>query len=194
MSLIRAGFGLACLLAGAASAGEVYRWVDHGGVINYSDAPPPPGIVSELQQRQMSPSIVESETTSQLRKAMAKNPVTLFAGSCGELCDQARALLDKRGIPYTERDPEGSNDDEKALVALTGKRMLPVLKVGDKVLKGFLADSWNKTLNDANYPETPLRVKPKPASAAAEHPAPVAPKAPDGYPPPDAPENPVSER
>ncbi len=193
MNAVRIGMALMLLLTGIASAGEVYRWVDHGGVTNYSDEPPPPGIASQLQQRPLTSSVVESQTTAQVRKAMARNPVLLYAGGCGDLCDQARALLDKRGVPYTERDPQGSKDDEKALVALAGKPLLPVLKVGDKVLKGFLADSWNKALTTAGYPEGPVHVKPHLTPPAPVKPAPVA-ASPDAYPLPDVPENPVESR
>jgi glutaredoxin 3 len=55
---------------------------------------------------------------------------------CG-FCRQAKALLETRGIDYTEvnlsKDPVGRAD----LVALTGQMTFPQIVVGDRAIGGF---------------------------------------------------------
>jgi glutaredoxin 3 len=55
---------------------------------------------------------------------------------CG-FCRQAKALLEARGIEYTEvnlsKDPEGRAD----LVALTGQMTFPQIVVGRRAIGGF---------------------------------------------------------
>jgi glutaredoxin 3 len=55
---------------------------------------------------------------------------------CG-FCRQAKALLEARGIDYTEvnlsKDPVGRAD----LVALTGQMTFPQIVVGDRAIGGF---------------------------------------------------------
>ena len=51
-------------------------------------------------------------------------------------CTRAKALLDKRGIPYEEIDV--SNDDEKRawLVKTTGRRTVPQIFIGGQSVGG----------------------------------------------------------
>jgi glutaredoxin 3 len=55
---------------------------------------------------------------------------------CG-FCRQAKALLEARGIEYTEvnlsKDPQGRAD----LVALTGQMTFPQIVVGKRAIGGF---------------------------------------------------------
>jgi glutaredoxin 3 len=55
---------------------------------------------------------------------------------CG-FCRQAKALLEARGIDYTEvnlvKDPDGRAD----LVALTGQMTFPQIVVGQRAIGGF---------------------------------------------------------
>jgi glutaredoxin 3 len=55
---------------------------------------------------------------------------------CG-FCRQAKALLQARGVLYTEvnlaKDPEG----RAALVALTGQMTFPQIVIGERAIGGF---------------------------------------------------------
>jgi glutaredoxin 3 len=55
---------------------------------------------------------------------------------CG-FCRQAKALLDARGVDYSEvnlaRDPSGRSD----LVALTGQMTFPQIVIGERSIGGF---------------------------------------------------------
>ena len=63
--------------------------------------------------------------------------MTLYTTDPCGFCRQAKALLDARGIDYTEvnlsKDPVGRAD----LVALTGQMTFPQIVVGDRAIGGF---------------------------------------------------------
>jgi hypothetical protein len=144
----------------------LYRWVDKEGRVHYTDTPPP------AQARQKERKIMGGGAEAPVlpfavRQAASRYPVTLYAGDCGEACDQARRLLEGRGIPYTEKD--GRLPAEQAeLKKLAGAAEVPVLKVGSQVLRGFEASQWHLTLDAAGYPrELPAALRPRPVKPAA---------------------------
>jgi glutaredoxin 3 len=63
--------------------------------------------------------------------------VTLYTTDPCGFCRQAKALLEARGIDYTEvnlsKDPAGRAD----LVALTGQMTFPQIVVGKRAIGGF---------------------------------------------------------
>jgi glutaredoxin 3 len=65
------------------------------------------------------------------------NGVVLYTTEPCGFCRQAKALLQARGVFYTEvnlaRDPDGRAD----LVALTGQMTFPQIVVGDRSIGGF---------------------------------------------------------
>lgn len=155
---------LLLVAAGGAQAGQVYRWVDGAGRVHYTDLPPPP---DSRQVRTLGGrgNVVEvAKESFAARQARERHPVTLFAGDCGPLCDQARQLLQQRGIPFTHQEPQRQPEAAGALIRLTGALELPVIVIGNTHLKGFEADTWHRLLDVAGYPRTPL-IPPAPEQA-----------------------------
>jgi hypothetical protein len=104
------------LLPALASAQSVYRWVDKNGKVVYSDQPPPEEVKNVQQKRLGGGSVEISQLPYATQLAMQKNPVTLYgAPTCGTPCEQGRAILSKRVIPFTERDVSASEADAEAL-------------------------------------------------------------------------------
>ena len=165
--------GVAVLAYGA----EMYRWVDEKGVVNYTPYPPPAGI-KKVEQKKIGGNYVQAagEAPYSLQLAIKNYPVTLYATpDCGDPCKKGRAHLDKRGVPYTEKNPvaPGPADEFEKFKKLTGGGMeVPLLLVGElKMLKGYLATDWDAALDQAGYPSTAIPgVKPA-AKPAAEPPA-----------------------
>lgn len=145
--------GLLLICAGSAYGTDFYRWVDKTGAVHYSDQAPT-GHVNKLEQRKLNPNVIDGQASYLVKNAASKNPVTLFGGDCGPLCSNAKTLLEKRGIPYTLKDPQKSKPDADALNALTGTMELPVLQVGKSTLKGFEPMRWNAMLDEAGYPKS----------------------------------------
>lgn len=129
---------------------EIYRWVDSAGRVHFGDqAPPGANRVQQLPDQHLP----DTPDAVKMREVARKKPVTLYITDCGAPCDQATALLQARGIPYTtkylDRDPEAA----KTLKAMAGGQMhVPTLRIGDNLQKGFEKSLWNNLLDLAGYP------------------------------------------
>jgi glutaredoxin len=142
--------------AGAAGAQTTYRWKDAQGRVHYSDQPPPPEVRELDEQRYAAPAAAQVPSYT-LRKLAADFPVTLYsADNCGDLCVQARALLNKRGVPFAERKLATAEDHAAFQRDFNAPPEVPTLAVGRNHLRGLEAGGWNRLLDDAGYPKTPL--------------------------------------
>jgi len=161
-----------------AQADKLYRWVDAQGKVHYGDMPP--ADAAQVETRKLSDSVAPNEDLSyETRRAQQNFPVTLYvADNCTEYCDQARKLLSKRGIPFSEKKLV-TQEDIDAFKALSGSDSAPTLAVGKIFLKGFMGARWHSELDIAGYPKTaPYRVPrtlPASAPAAASEAAPASP-------------------
>jgi glutaredoxin len=147
----------ALLLAAGVQAQDkqVYRYVDAEGRVVYSDKPPPAN-AKDAQTKRVGGNYIETDPMSiSEQQATERYPVTLYTFACGELCDDATGLLNKRGVPYTTVDVQ-TPDGAKKLQAVSGEMTAPVLAVGDKLIyKGYNEARWQQMLDDAGYPKTP---------------------------------------
>jgi glutaredoxin len=171
---------------------QVYRYVDKDGRIVYSDRGPPSD-AKDVQAKRMRGNVIEDNTTPiAAQQAQERFPVTLYSFGCGEVCSQAEALLNRRGVPFSTvnvETPEGAEQLNK----MTGELRAPVLQVGDRTfVKGYSEKQWNSALDEAGYPKAqpPRRTatsrapttESASAAAAAETSEPRAVYAPAQYP------------
>jgi hypothetical protein len=155
---------LAAFAASAAGA-EMYRWVDDKGTVNYTPYPPPANIKKVETKRLGGNTAQPVEGSYTLQQATKNFPVTLYATDCGELCNNARAHLQKRGIPFTEKNPTALKEIDEFKKLSGGGMEIPLLVVGTlKTIKGYLASDWDATFDQAGYPSTAM---PGAKSAAA---------------------------
>lgn len=139
-----------------AEAQTTYRWKDAQGRVHFSDQPPPPEVRELDEQRYAAPAATQVPSYT-LRKLTAEFPVTLYtADNCGDFCAQARALLNKRGVPFAERKLATAEDHAAFRRDFNAAPEVPALAVGRSQLRGFETGSWNRLLDDAGYPKTPL--------------------------------------
>ena len=175
--------GLAALALAAAAfaqAPQVYRYKDADGRIVYTDRPPPPS-AQGVQMRAVGGNFVEtSEPSLAAQQAAERYPVTLFTFDCGEVCQSAEAVLNKRGVPFTRVDVQTDEQGRARMKELTGDDKAPVLAVGDKLIgKGYNESRWQSLLDEAGYPKTQPSRRAAPAARTAEAPPPPQP-VPDG--------------
>lgn len=156
-------------------AAQLYRWVDEKGNVEWRDTPPPP-TAKKIEQRNVRVNTIQtSELPYSVQQAVKNFPVTLWLTDCGDPCDKARAHLNRRGVPYTERD--GQSEVEAFKKASGGGMEVPLLVVGRNQIKGYLESDWDAALDAAGYPKTgvaPLKPQPKQPKAAAASPKPPA--------------------
>lgn len=164
---------------GSLVAAQLYRWVDDKGNVEYRDTPPPPS-AKKVEERRLGGNTIQTSTPSYTVQQAARNyPVTLWAYDCGDPCNNARAHLARRGVPYAEKDPR---EDLKGFEKLMGSTNVPVLYVGSARLTGYLESAWDNTLDSAGYPRTAAaagvypagKPAPKPAAKPGEEPKPTA--------------------
>ena len=144
---------MAILLCAASIAhAQQYRWLDEKGRVQYTDTPPPPhakGVEKKILRSGQAP---EGQEPFALQTARKNSPVRLFSmPECGSSCEDARKLLLQRGIPFNETVVTKVEQIEE-LKRLSGSSVVPVMLVGSRVEKGFEAESFHRTLDDAGYP------------------------------------------
>lgn len=189
---------LGAAFGGAVPALAQYKVVGPDGKITYTDrpvAPPSGGQVQTLRASAAAAAAANAPLPVELRNVATRFPVTLYTGPDCSPCELGRQLLQRRGIPFTER-LVSSEDDAAALQRITGGRTLPSLAVGGQALRGFLDSDWQGTLDLAGYPKdsklprgwqagpaTPLVAR-APAAEAVSAPAVRPPPAPETDPAP----------
>lgn len=152
-------------MATAAFAGKVYIYKDASGKTVYSDLPPQGG--ADYQQKRLGANVIDtSGYPYEVQQAIKNFPVTLWGTTCGPVCDQAKALLEKRGIPFEGKDPAASAAALEAFKTLSGGNTIPVLQIGSRQLKSFDAASWNSALTAAGYPLTASKAMRAPVSSS----------------------------
>jgi len=158
------------LAASATAQTQVYRYTDADGRIVYSDRPPPSN-AKNVQPKRLGANYIEtSQMPLATQQAVDRNPVTLYTYDCGDVCQQAEALLNRRGVPYTTVDVT-QPDNAAKLQSISGEQRVPVLQVGEKVEKGFLDSRWQAALDAAGYPKAPPSRLASTPRAPAEKPA-----------------------
>ena len=172
---VRIALGIAALVVagGAFAQAQVYRYTDADGHTVYSDRPPS-SEVKNLQTKKLGANFIStSEPGYAASLAAERYPVTLYTFQCGEVCQNAETLLNKRGVPFTivnVSEPDG----QTRLQAVASEGVAPVLTVGDKqVAKGFNEARWQAMLDEAGYPKTPAPKRAAPTARVSEPPPPV---------------------
>lgn len=159
------------LLMAAPVQADVYKWEDPEGKVHYTDQPPPPN-ARKIERRRVTDIAADPSMPYVLQEAVKNFPVTVYVYDCGDGCAKAQALLSKRGVPHTAKDPLDPVAREELKKLTGGHEVAPVLQVGRQVLRGFEEGQWNAALDVAGYPSTALMKlparKPAPASPAAQ--------------------------
>jgi len=134
-------------------AAAQFKWVDEDGHVGYGDKPPPGAHhIEQLDSYQQGsrPDALAS-LPYELRLTMQKYPATLYTTKECPGCVLGRQMLQRRGIPFSERTVEFSEEVQE-LKKLGGSGKLPALQVGSKTLTGFNSGQWADALDLAGYP------------------------------------------
>lgn len=143
------------LLASAAQAQQIYRWVDAGGRVQYSAEKPPAGAQTSVVQPRVSSVGGNAAAGSKApaakgERAAGKPAVKMYATDWCPYCKQAREYFARNGIPYVELDIEKS-ETAKAEHKSIGGRGIPVILVGNERMNGFSEQRMAQMLKAAGY-------------------------------------------
>ena len=147
---LRPWVAVATLLLSTLPAHALFKVVGPDGKVTYSDRAPPGDTRAVQVNRDGSIASSDVALPFALRQVMAKFPVVLYTAAKCEACDMGRALLQRRGIPFSERTAT-TNEDKEVWEKVTGGQEAPMMKVGAQVMRGFNATSWEETLDVAGY-------------------------------------------
>lgn len=142
-------------------AQQVYKIVGPDGKVTFSDRPPPTDAAqTKVIQNPASGSTASAGASGAplpngLQLVVAKYPVTLYTGNDCAPCDQGRNLLKQRGVPFTEKTVNTS-EDALAFQKIGTNGNLPLLMLGAQPIHGFAAAEWNNYLDAAGYPKTSI--------------------------------------
>ncbi len=139
-------------------AQQVYRIVGADGKVTFSDKPPADPAKAKVTTGTGSRAGTDSANASlplELREPANKYPVTLYTSNNCNPCAAGKAMLVARGVPFTERTVNTSEDAE-ALQRIAGDSSLPFLTIGGQQIKGFADVEWAQYLDAAGYPKTSL--------------------------------------
>jgi glutaredoxin len=163
---------------------QMYRWVDDSGKVHYSDRAPSSDAKNLEKRTVRSGQGSSAGLPYALQQAAGNFPVTLYTSeACKDTCAQARELLNKRGVPYSEVTVTDEADLAQ-LKKLSGDHAVPVMTVGHEVYKGFESGIYKTALDSAGYPSSSLLPPGVEARTPAPKPArkPVPPAAAEGAP------------
>ncbi len=133
--------------ASSADAAKLYKWVDKDGKISYQDQPPPPdaGRVMEKNLTNRAPWATDDTAN--------KPPIVLYSVPKCSPCDLARAYLQKRNVPFTEKNVQGNAALQEELKQKVGEVSVPAILVGNKVIKNYVESWLESELDQAGYPK-----------------------------------------
>jgi glutaredoxin len=140
------------LFGAAATASAQYKSVSPDGHVTYSDLPPPPPArVVQQKKPAADPVTPNPPLPFEVQQAATKYPVTLYTGDRCAPCDEGRAYLRNRGIPFAEKTVT-SDDDIALFKQESPDGTAPVVTVGARKSIGFLQSAWSSLLDNAGYP------------------------------------------
>lgn len=127
-----------CLLLSATTAGEIYKWLDDQGRVQFGDRPPLEKKTDPIElhiNTYSAPEIVY--TPSEPRKKQTRKPrVTMYGAEWCGVCKQAKAYFRKNKIRYKEYDIDKSKKGLAKYRELNG-RGVPIILVGKSRMNGF---------------------------------------------------------
>lgn len=151
--------------ASATHAQKLYKWVDKDGRVSYHDQPPPSNAY-RVEEKRLGASQRAPVDNEAMAAVAEKSPVVLYAAPRCATCDTARAYLQKRGVPFTEKNVEGDRKLQDELIQQAGGLAVPTITVGGKVMRGYLESLLEGELDQAGYPHPDKAEQPETQEAA----------------------------
>ena len=136
------------VLAAADASGEIYRWTDAQGRVQFSDKPPAGGDVEEVRMGAVNTfqgvSVEEGGPMAGAPAGSGKSmKVVMYSAPWCGVCQRAKRFFQNKGIAFREMDIDKNRRARKEFDRLNG-RGVPLILVGDKRMNGFSEQSFMK--------------------------------------------------
>lgn len=158
------------------SAGTLYKWEDENGRVSYQDRPP--FDVTDFESADMSERdvgrLLQQDPEEKRQQVIESKPVTIFVADNCDACDTLRVYLEKRNIPFLEKDLNKDEQARRDLIEVGGKLQVPATTIGDKLVWGYSRSNLDSELAAAGYmkPDSEKSVaEEQPANEKAVEPA-----------------------
>lgn len=140
----------AALLSAPAFGTKLFRIVDEDGNVSYQDREPDSG-TAKVERREVRDGASSHLDASE--PSTATGPVTLYVVPDCVTCDYVRGLLEQREVPFKTVDVGTDVAAQEALKKRAGDLSVPVLMIGNRVLKGYVEPILKAELDKAGYTE-----------------------------------------
>jgi glutaredoxin len=134
-----------------AQGATLYKWVGKDGKVSYHDLPPPENAGYRVEEKNLGGR--ERAATGESAAAAEKFPIVIYTTPKCASCDLARAYLEKRKAPYSEKNVESDPKLQEELKKKAGALSVPTIMVGSKVMNGYMESLLEGELDQAGYPK-----------------------------------------
>jgi len=131
-----------------AAAVTIMECRDADGTLSYRDTCPPDS--TRVGTRRLGGT--SAPQAPSLKEIAKTHPVVLYVVPECETCDLVRLMLEKRGIPFSERDVERDVSLQYDLRKPSGAARVPTVLIGGAALPGFDHIPLQQRLAEAGYP------------------------------------------
>lgn len=150
----------------SSGAAKLYKWVDDNSNVVYQDTPPPDDV--RYEEQQLPDDEQDGAMAAEIEAAVVSSPVVLYrTGDC-DACELVRLALERRGVPFEERDAGGDLAAQKDLIERSGRLEVPTVTIGDQVLTGYSRSALDQALSTAGYPARMAKPEATEGEAPAE--------------------------
>ena len=133
----------------AAPALTVVECVDGSGKSSFRDKCPPGMSVKSTRQLRSEP----KEEAPSIEEIADQHPIVFFSAPNCDACDLVRNQLQRRKVPFSEKDSSEDPDTQAELAEVTGGPLtVPTIVVGERKFTGSRKNELDSALNDAGYP------------------------------------------
>jgi len=139
-----------CVITLSANAATLYKWIDSEGNVTYQDIPPPSDV--EYEEKSYAEPEATTEISQQIERAARENPISLYAITPCDACDLVRLYLEKRSIPFAEKDIRNNAALQNELEQKTGRLIVPTLIIGSEIIDGYNKTALGNMLSDQGFP------------------------------------------
>ena len=144
--LLLAAVACGLLIAGTARSVTVLRCQEADGSVTFRDKCQPGTAVLESRSIAVPPA-----SASGAGAPKPAGQVVLYVIPDCEACDLVRLLLQKRNVPFVERNVDKNEEQQVALKSLTGSLAVPVTTIGKRLVTGYDRGQLESALQEAGF-------------------------------------------